>query len=91
MKVHDDAYYDRFDDRRDAFGGHTERALHRAFDLVADPGNWKMPIDAEVPPGADTGLIGDAVIFFTGSVAGFVREGGHLRVLAAGYYACIGS
>jgi hypothetical protein len=74
------------------FGGYTEDQLREAFRLVKDKENWKLPVDAVVPGGANRDAISAAVAFYTGSSAEFVKTGkGRYRVLAAGYYACIGS
>jgi len=95
MPIKPDSYYEQFDNERPAFGKYTERELHRAFDAVANPENWKYPVDARIPAeGVDTNLIADAVAFFTGSHAEIYPdpdETGWLIVDAAGYYACIGS
>lgn len=76
--------------------------LAKAFDLVADKTNWKLPIKAIVSgDGIDRELISDAVVHFTGSVPEFYfwNGGKSLRgdytvfaeVTAAGYYATIGA
>jgi hypothetical protein len=73
------------------YSGYTEAELSGAFDLVRPASNWKLAISAQVPADADTSLISAAVVFYTGSHAEFVPTGSGLRVLAAGYYACIGA
>lgn len=76
------SYWDRY----------TQEQLSQAFALVKNQENWKYPVDATVPADADTALIGDAVIYFTGSNPEFIKlPGGKMRVVAAGYYACVGS
>lgn len=66
--------------------------MRKAFRSVQDKENWKYPVDAVVPGDSDKKLISDALIFFAGSPATFINlPDGTIRVLAAGYYACIGS
>lgn len=87
---------DPFSEERLTMGYGQER-LTAVFDLVADPENWKMPVDAFVEEGqATVGEIEAAVIFFTGSVpdiypceASGGRQG--YAVLAAGYYEAVGA
>lgn len=71
--------------------GHTEEELRAAFALVKPAGNWKMPVDAVIPAGTDHRLIEDAILFYTGGMAEFQRQGESWRVTAPGYYHCIGS
>jgi len=76
----------------DLRGGYTQDQLEGAFALVKPPGNWKMPIDANVPEDTDMALLEFAVIYFTGG--GFVqteRTPTGIRVLANGYYVEVGS
>lgn len=73
------------------YAGFTRRQLNDAFNLVKDRKNWKYPVNALVPRDVDRNLIASAVIFYTGSVPTFTREGRKLRVRAAGYYNAIGS
>lgn len=73
------------------FGGYTDDELRAAFALVKTPGNWKLPVDAVVPADADRDAIDAAVAYFTGGGAEFMKVPAGWRVLAAGYYACIGS
>lgn len=95
MTIKPESYYAQFDDERAVFGKYTDRQLHRAFDAVANPENWKLPVDAKIPAeGVDTALIADAVAYFTGSAAEIYPDPddpGWLLVDAAGYYICIGS
>lgn len=70
--------------------------LERAFNLIAPPHNWKVPIDATLFRDAraplDEALISDACIHFTGSVPRFDYSQAFLvRITAAGYYATIGA
>jgi hypothetical protein len=94
-KIKPESHYERFDNERPVFAKRTERELHRAFDAVANPTNWKLAVEADIPAeGVDEGLIADAVAYFTGSLAEVYphpTEKGWLCVDAAGYYACIGS
>jgi len=68
--------------------------LHEAFNLVADPENWKNPIDAEIDPRQVADVV-EAIHFFTGSIAvveiiqDTTREA--VRVTAEGYYLTIGA
>ena len=76
--------------------GYQIADFRTAFDSVKNPGNWKDPIDAVAPADTDTGLLSAAIAYYTGSEALFLTEpaaggGKQLRVLAAGYYADIGS
>lgn len=77
----------------------TRAQLSAAFTTVANPSNWKLPIDARVPLGCDFDLllVREAVIFFTGSVPTITPvllvkpRGMAYRVQAAGYYAAVGA
>jgi hypothetical protein len=74
------------------YGGFTHEQLSAAFNLVKNPENWKLRIDATVPGETDVMLLHSAVEFFTGGGAEIVsQKDGTLRVTASGYYACIGS
>ena len=76
---------------------YTEERVERlraAFTSVANPENWKLPINAIVPVETNREEMTEAVIFFTGSVPTFSPFGpqkGMVHVAAAGYYAAIGS
>jgi hypothetical protein len=75
-------------------GEYTRAELTEAFDLVANPENWKYPIDAVVKDDPDLiRAIGRAVPFFTGSTIEVLRAGrGKLkRIVAAGYYSAVGA
>lgn len=77
-----------------ALGGFTRRELARAFDLVADPKNWKNEIRAEGLrlTERDVRAVESACVFFAGSpVDVFVEDDGTHSISGAGYYACIGS
>ena len=73
-------------------GGHTIAQLRAAFEDVADDDNWKGPIRSTCDP-EDMEIVGEAIQFFTGSVAKFHEEyvPGKLLVEAAGYYAAVGA
>ncbi len=76
------SYWDRY----------TDEQLRAAFALVKTPGNWKLPIDAIVPGDADTRLIDNAVVYYTGGLAEIIPQAdGTLRAVSGGYYANIGS
>jgi hypothetical protein len=77
--------------RQEVFGGYADDELRAAFALVKNQDNWKLPVDATVPADADRDAIDAAVIYFTGGPAAFVKVRSGWRVVAAGYYACIGS
>jgi hypothetical protein len=88
-------YVDGWETTRDAtdpvFDGYTRDQLQAAFNLVKDPANWKLAVDAVVPDGTDLHAVESALLFYCGSPPDILRvDGGH-RVIAAGYYACIGS
>jgi hypothetical protein len=78
-------------ERREVFGGYTDDELREAFSLVKNRENWKLPVDAVVPVDADMGRIDAAVAYFTGGGITQLKVKDGWRVLAAGYYACIGS
>jgi hypothetical protein len=77
-----------------------EQVMYEPFlTLVADPTNWKNPIDAtvEVPSGASDrklflDLLSRAVSFYCGCVARISDAGANkVRVVADGYYLAVGS
>jgi hypothetical protein len=72
------------------YGGFTHDQLYDAFELVKPAENWKYPIDAVVPEGTDLQAVSAALLFYAGSPAEFMPVPGGTRVVAAGYYACIG-
>ena len=59
----------------------------RVFDLVADPADWKAPIDAfikyawNISPEA----VNDAIVHFTATEASFIHETHGFHVKAEGY------
>ena len=69
--------------------------LHKAFDRVKNPENWKYPISKIIPPTdeEDLDIITQSIIYFTGSVPTIYhlasQEGIHIS--AKGYYLTIGS
>jgi hypothetical protein len=88
-----ESYEPEWDDTKPTFNGHTEKALHEAFDKVKNRSNWKMPISRRVKRDENLFLIADAVIFFTGSVPEWIEEGraDKIRIVASGYYAAVGA
>ncbi len=72
----------------------TRRELSAAFDLVADPTNWKNRIDAVIltTDVAELALISEAVTFFAGCVPTFTNVAcNRTHVRAKGYYAAVGA
>jgi len=63
----------------------AQARLTAAFEVVCEPGDWRAPIDAVIPPGNSLPLIAEAIIHFTGTVPRFFRVGTTYRVKAAGY------
>lgn len=49
------------------YAGLTEAELHQAFNLVADPDDWRAPINALVGPGELEAAI-TAIEFFTATI-----------------------
>lgn len=47
-------------------GEFTVAELHKAFDIVADPNDWRGPIDAIVPA-AEVAISVQAIGFYTGA------------------------
>ncbi len=75
-------------------GDFTHGELSLAFDMVADPENWKNHIDTIVRDNPKVrAAISAATIFFAGSPAEFypVKVKGYVRVVADGYYVRIGA
>lgn len=71
--------------------GYTRKQLSDAFDKIADPSNWKMPI-LKLIHKDEFDISNEACIFFTGSPlndAG-IDENDCMLVSAAGYYNTIG-
>jgi hypothetical protein len=78
--------------REDAFDGYTQTELDEAFDLVKDPRNWKLPINAIVPKDTDLRAVSAAVAHFTGGGCETTQQAdGTVRVTGAGYYVHIGA
>lgn len=72
----------------------TRGTLRKAFERVENKANWKMPIDAtiDITSPREGLLIAEAVVFYTGSRATFIPQGGsRYKVLAIGYYAAVGA
>lgn len=78
----------------------TRGELRRAFDAVANPTNWKLPVRGQLTPNeveklGGVAVIREAVIFFTGSVPTIGRAphvaGNGFRVVAEGYYSAVGA
>jgi hypothetical protein len=67
----------------------TRGELRAAFDLVADPTDWKNPINAVVDPDEQTKvMIYEAVRFFTGCTPKFTRlSANRYRVTTSGFRA----
>jgi len=80
------------DDKVVSLNGYTRGELSNAFDKIADPSNWKMPI-LKLIHKDEFDISNEACIFFTGSAlkhAG-VDENDCMLVSAAGYYNTIGA
>lgn len=82
-------------DEPDLIHGYTRVELEYAFNLVADPTNWKNPIDkrlSQVSP-AQRDKIKVAVTYFAGCVPSFSAVPGttDVQVTAQGYYMAVGS
>jgi hypothetical protein len=73
----------------------TRGELSAAFSAVADPSNWKLPVDTTLDHDEATrlgrGVIREAVIFFAGCVPTFENTERGVRVRARGYYAAVGA
>lgn len=76
------------------FQGYTERQLRDAFEAVADPENWKMPISARIKR-ADIAVTAAAIVFYAGSntdvFADPQGDAAYCVVAAAGYYVSVGA
>lgn len=79
----------------DRIGGRdvTRGELRTFFDAVANPSNWKLPIDCVVTAdAAQLAMLSHAVAFFTGSTLDAWPMGGdRWRVTAIGYYNAVGA
>lgn len=78
----------------------TTEEMSAAFDRVKNSENWKLPIDKviEVKDSEELEIIAEAIIFYAGSPSDAIpvhtkAKAGHkkYRIVAAGYYACVGS
>ena len=71
--------------------GYTRKQLVDAFDTIADPSNWKMPITALVKLD-ELDVHNEACVFFTGAplTVEHVRHG-LAAVSSPGYYETIGA
>lgn len=71
--------------------GYTRKQLSNAFDTIADPSNWKLPVTGIVKLD-DLDLYNEACLFFTGGpLTVEYIEGNRAKVSGAGYYEIIGS
>ena len=71
--------------------GYTRMQLVDAFDSIADPSNWKLPITAIVKLD-ELDLYNEACVFFTGGCLTVEYiQGDRAAVSGAGYYEIIGS
>lgn len=68
--------------------GHFPADLKAAFDLVANPSDWKAPISGDVKEDLKD-VVREAVIFYTATVPEFGPSSfsGYVHVKAAGYRA----
>jgi hypothetical protein len=71
--------------------GYTRKQLSDAFDTIADPSNWKMPITAIVKLN-ELDVHNEACIFFTGApLTVEYIQGNRAAVSSPGYYNTIGA
>jgi len=71
--------------------GYTRKQLSDAFDSIADPSNWKLPVTGIVKLD-DLDLYNEACIFFTGGpLTVEYIQCDRAAVSGAGYYEIIGS
>ena len=71
--------------------GYTRKQLSDAFDTIADPSNWKLPITAIVKLD-ELDLYNEACIFFTGDpLTVEYIQGNRAAVSSPGYYETIGA
>lgn len=72
--------------------GYNDDQLRAALDLVVDPENWKMPIDAVVTAEIEPRQITAAVVYYCGCSPDIeTLPNGGLHVTAPGYYLAVGS
>lgn len=70
--------------------GYTRKQLSDAFDSIADPSNWKLPITGIVKLD-ELDLYNEACLFFTGGpLTVEYIQGDRAAVSGAGYYEVIG-
>jgi len=76
----------------DTFMGYKHEALRAAFRVIANPKNPKGPIDAVINR-CDFDLFNAASIFVASSPLEMVpsKRKGKVRVIGAGYHACVGA
>lgn len=76
----------------DTFMGYKHDALRAAFRVIDNPQNPKGQIDAVINR-CDFDLFNAAAIFVAGSPLEMVqgKQKGKVRVIGAGYYACVGA
>ena len=71
--------------------GYTRKQLSDAFDSIADPSNWKLPITGIVKLD-ELDLYNEACLFFTGGpLTVEYIEGNRAAISCAGYYETIGA
>ena len=71
--------------------GYTRKQLVDAFDTIADPSNWKMPITALVKLD-ELDVHNEACVFFTGAPLTVEHvQGNRAAVSSPGYYETIGA
>lgn len=71
----------------------TRGELKEAFDMVADPDNWKNPIDVRIknPGPRMMAMIDESVRFFAGCTAHVRPHHDTVHITAKGYYLAIGA
>jgi hypothetical protein len=67
-----------------AINAQQER-MHDAFNAVAEPNDWKAPIDTIVPLEADVETIVEAIEFFTAAKAVVTKDEFHFHITSDGY------
>ena len=60
-------------ERTGQYGGYDIANLQRAFDMIADPNDWRAPIRGECSF-RDFAIIAVAVMFYTGTVLEVIRS-----------------
>jgi len=76
-----------------SYGGFEITDLKAAFDKVANPENWKLPIRDAVVRCEDVNITVVAIAFYTGSAARVTRIHGSDKctINADGYYIAVGA